>query len=156
MADTIEQAARELLEQQMRENPEQFKVRKSSIANKGDETMSPSTLATIGGLADAASTYYFAKTGKAKEDNALIGFTNSHPEATALAALGGLAASKGLTALIRKMSPKAADAIAANLGALQLGYGVENIRKGATPGRASTEIYQNVMTRKAMKDAGGR
>jgi hypothetical protein len=156
MADTIEQAARELLARQMRENPDRFKTRKSSVIGKGDDTMSPDTLATIGGLADAASTYYFTKTGKAKESNALIGFTDSHPEATALAALGGLAASKGITALLRKVSPKLADAVASNLGAMQLAYGVGNMRMGPTRGRGASIAYQDTMTRKAIKDAQGR
>jgi hypothetical protein len=153
MAETIEQMARELLDQQIRENPKQFIQKKGVPTRDGSmKPIDPNTLATIGGLADAASTYYFTKSRKAPESNALIGFTGSHPEATALAALGGLAASKGITALLRKVSPKLANAVAANLGAMQLSYSVGNINADTSQNRwprgfnkTTSGEYQRVM-----------
>lgn len=156
MADqTIAQLAEELMRREMATNPGQFKTSKKPVDFQ-DNAMVPidaDTLGTIGGLADAASTYYFLKRGTGSETNALIKGTNNHPEATALAALGGLAASKGVTALLRKFNPKLAEAVAANLGNLQTQYAISNMGLKSLPrgsGGSSGE-YQRKMTALAMR-----
>ncbi len=146
--------AEQAMQQQLAENPEQFRERGVVVDVRGAGEMtpiSPGALSMIGGLADAASTYYFLKRGQGSEGNALLGATRGHPEATALGALGGLAATKGVTALVRKVSPRLAEALAANLGALQAAYAVTNM--GLTRsrgGNASSREYQNAMTHKVI------
>lgn len=147
MPGAIAELARVVLEREMAKDPEQFRVPLMPASQSGG--LSPDALATIGGLADAASTYAFLKRGRAKEGNALVGFTNHHPEATTLAAIGGLATTKGITALLRKVSPAAADAVAANLGALQLSYAVGNLGLTRSTLRSS-EDYQRAMVNKVV------
>jgi hypothetical protein len=141
----------QLLQREMARDPEQFKQPITPAPKRSG--MSPQTLATIGGLADAASTYYSLKTGRGRETNALLGATNSHPEMTALGALGGLAASKGITSLINRFSPRAADAVAANLGALQSAYAVGNLNltRARGGGNNPSVDYQRTMTDKVIK-----
>lgn len=149
----ISDLADELLRRELNRDPEQFKEKKFDLGldSNGSEMkpISPDKLHTIGGLADAASTYAFLKRGKAKEGNALMGFAGGHPEVTALGALGGLAATKGITALIRKVNPKVADAVSANLGALQSAYSVSNL--GIGRGIKSSRDYQNSMINKVIE-----
>lgn len=141
----------ELLRREMERDPEQFKQPIQPTPRK-EGGLSPGMLHTIGGLADAATTYAFLKRGSGRESNQLVGFTNQHPEATALAALGGLAATKGLTHLIGKFSPRAADAVSANLGALQSAYSVGNLGlTRARGGNNSSRDYQRIMTDKVIK-----
>ena len=118
--------------------------------------MSPQTLATLGGLLDAASTYAFMKKGTAREANPLVNMiAKQHPEMTGLTAIGGLLATKGLTHLIGKKWPRAADAIAANLGAEQMSLGAHNLanmldmdhNKKTT---SSFDEYNDVMGRNRM------
>jgi len=117
--------------------------------------MSPHTLATIGGLADAASTYAFMKHGHNRELNPVVNaIAKGNPEMTGLTAAGGLLATKGLTHLIGKKWPKLADALAANLGAQQLGLGIHNFahatdstyNNGKT---SSTDEYKDALNRSA-------
>lgn len=142
--DLIQELAKHEMSRQLEKDPSQFKAPVSPLPDK-KPWLTPEKLATVGGLTDAASTYYFLKAGKGKESNAMLGFTNNHPEATMLGALGGLGLSKAATAVIRRLSPKAADAIAANLGALQLSYGMGN----TMPDRihSSSRHYQAMMQR---------
>jgi len=128
MPGPISDLASALLDRKMQENPDQFKTAISRPVDRSESGMSPHTLATIGGLADAASTYAFMKRGNMRETNPLVNaIAKGNPEMTGLTAIGGLLATKGLTHLIGKKWPKAADAIAANLGAQQLGLGVHNL-----------------------------
>lgn len=93
--------------------------------------LTPDRLHTIGGLADAASTYGIHKFGRGRESNRLVsGLSGGSPERMGLAALGGLAASKLALALLRKKWPGLADALAANLGAEQVALAVSNLNPG--------------------------
>lgn len=142
------------MKRELAKDPEQFKPKPFDLGLEPSgmpeiKAIDPHTLATIGGLADAATTYGFLKSGRAKESNAMMGFAGGNPEATALGALGGLAASKGLTHLIGKFSPRIADALAANLGTLQSSYAVSNL--GIGRGIKASRDYQNAMTNKVIK-----
>lgn len=124
----ISDLASELLQRELNKNPEQFKTK--PVPQPNESGMSPHTLATIGGLLDAASTYAFMKRGTHKEGNALVNMiAGQQPEMTGLSAIGGLLATKAMTKLIGKKWPGVADAIAANLGAEQLGLGIHNLAK---------------------------
>jgi hypothetical protein len=116
--------------------------------------LSPGTMHTIGGLADAASTYAFLKRGTGRESNPALNFTGGRPAATGLAALGGLAATKAATALLRKIAPSAADAVSANLGAQQLGMAVNNL--DARRSQSSFNRYGQAMTHNAIRESGKR
>lgn len=150
---SISTLADELMKREVARDPNQFKPQSFDLglqsSGQSMKPIDPHKLATIGGLADAASTYAFLKQGRAKESNAMMGFTGGHPEMTALGALGGLAATKGITALTRKFSPKLADALAANLGTLQSAYAVSNLGLGR--GIDSSNDYQQAMTHKVIK-----
>jgi hypothetical protein len=153
----IREVASEIIDGMMRRDPEQFKTKPGldlgheSSGGVGDmKAISPDLLATIGGAADAASTYAFLKRGTGTEGNAMLKGTNNHPEATALAALGGLAATKALTKLIKRVSPRAADALAANLGNLQLGYAVGNL---SLENEGASSRYQRTMQADAVERA---
>jgi hypothetical protein len=152
MPQSIGALGDELMKRELARDPEQFNAARPKFdlglqSGPSISPIDPHRLATIGGLADAASTYYFLKRGTGREGNAMMGFANNNPEMTALGALGGLAASKGVTSLIKRFSPRAADAIAANLGALQSAYAVSNL----DPSRRSSQAYQNAMTNKVIK-----
>lgn len=117
-----------LMQRELEKNPEQFKIKQERLVDRSEPGMSPHTLATLGGLLDAASTYTFMKRGTHKEANPIIrGLAGNNPELTGLTSLGGLLATKLGTKLVGKKWPKIADAIAANLGAEQLGLGAQNI-----------------------------
>jgi hypothetical protein len=118
------------------------------------QAVSPGMLHTLGGLADAASTYAFTKRGTGRESNPALNFTKGNPEATGLAALGGLAVSKGATALLRKLSPKLADAVSANLGAQQLGMAVNNLDDRRS--LSSFNRYGQAMAHNAIRESGKR
>lgn len=121
----ISELAAALMNREMAKNPGQFKTATPSV--RAEKGISPHTIATIGGLMDAASTYAFMKRGTAKESNPLVNMiANQHPELTGLTAIGGLLATKGLTKLIGKKWPGVADALAANLGAEQMALGTHN------------------------------
>lgn len=89
--------------------------------------MSPETLALLGGLADAASTYTFLKQGAGTESNAMYRPLKNKPLATGLAVAGTALGAKGLRHLFRKKAPGLVNALAANQGAMQLGLGAANI-----------------------------
>ena len=118
------------------------------------KALSPGLLHTIGGLADAASTYAFTKRGTGREDNPALNFTKGQPEATGAAALGGLALSKLGTALLRKMSPRLADAVGANLGAEQLALAVNNLDDRRS--QSSFNRYGQAMTNSAIRESNKR
>jgi hypothetical protein len=155
MADqTISALAEELLRRELATNPEQFKPKPFNLGLPDNidiemKPISPGTLALIGGLADAATTYNFLKRRTGTESNAILGFTNNHPEATGAMALAGFLAARLANKGIRKLNPKVADAITANLGALQTAYAVGNI--GTTRGgQGSSYEYQDKMTEKVI------
>lgn len=147
----ISELAYVLMERELAKDPNQFKQKPLPTGDSGG--MSPQTLATLGGLVDAASTYTFLKRGTHNEGNPMINMiSGGSPEMGGLAALGGLAASKGVTHLIGKKWPRVADAIAANLGALQLGYGTHNFaktfnRQAGDPNKSSADEWSDVLVR---------
>lgn len=122
----ISALAQEVMQRELARDPEQFKV-DVPAQPKPEKTISPQHLATIGGLADAASTYAFMKRGTARESNPIArAMGGNSPERTALAAIVGLLATKAATGFIGKKFPKVADALAANLGAQQLSLATHN------------------------------
>jgi hypothetical protein len=125
--------------------------RADTPAPDGGGAISPELLHTLGGLADAASTYYFLKRGTGREANPMLNMTSNHPEATALGALAGLGITKGAAHLLRKLSPRLADAAAANLGAEQLALAVSNFT-GPHP-KGSFGNYGDTMIRAAQHAA---
>ena len=148
----IDDTARVLLEQEMTRDPEQFR-RRSSVdlgLPEGFEMtpLSPGLTGLAGGLADAASTYYFLKKGTGREDNALLGKTGNHPATTAAAALGGYGLSKLFVKVLKKFSPAAADAVESNLGAMQLGYAAGNVDDDV---QSSSKQYQQMLMRNRTK-----
>jgi len=153
----ISNLASELMERELSRNPNQFKQAVSRPVDRSEPGMSPHTLATLGGLADAASTYAFMKKGVAKEGNPLVNaIAGGNPEMTGLTAIGGLLATKGATHLIGKKWPKVAEIIAANLGAEQLGMGVHNFAKtfGQTHnGNDTAREYYDVLGRNTVRSA---
>jgi hypothetical protein len=110
-------------------------------------TIKPETLATIGGLADAAGTYFGLKQGRASEANPM--YSGMGPAGVGASLIGQLLAQKGLTHMIRKVSPTIADAIAANQGARQLGLGSTwgSIIHGQSEPITGNENYTNSVQR---------
>lgn len=142
--DMIQTLAQQEMARQMKVNPDQFKTPTTHPLPVEKPWLTPDRLATIGGVADAASTYAFLKQGSGAEGNAMLGFAHNSPTKTALGALAGLGLSKAATALLRRISPSAANAVAANLGAMQLMYGVGNVMDTTQP---SSRMYQSAMQR---------
>jgi hypothetical protein len=97
-------------------------------------TLSPTTASLVGGLMDSGSTYAFLKRKTGHEDNALIaGLAKKSPEL--LTALG-VAANLALPLVwkqIAKKFPGVGNALAANQGALQMGYGALNTQHTLSP-----------------------
>lgn len=119
--------AKELMTRELETNPEQFN-RSRPVRDIQSDRLDPHTMATLGGLADAASTYYFMTQGR-KEANPLVRrLGGTSPLKTGIAALGGLALTKLATKLIGKKSPEFAETLAAGLGAEQIGLAANNIR----------------------------
>lgn len=141
MAGPIAALAMQLMQEQVAKNPDQFKQPESVVESRR-EILTPERVHTLGGLADAASTYYFARTGTKQEMNPLLkGVKN--PEMLGLSALGGLAATKALAALIRKKYPRVADALQSNLGGEQMILTIHNLDRDAD----SFDEYRMVMDR---------
>lgn len=80
--------------------------------------ISPELAATIGGVVDTVGTYAGLRRGHGEDNATLSGMSPAKVAMSLLAQLGG---QKALTGLLRKFAPKAADAIAANQGAEQIG-----------------------------------
>lgn len=100
-----------------------------------EKPLHPALASLIGGLADTASTYTFLKRGTAREDNKLVAGLSKHPAGMALAGIGATLALQPARKLIGKASPQLANALAANQGALQLGYSAGNLDD--EPGKSS-------------------
>lgn len=109
-------------------------ARPASQGSSPVTTLSPSLASLLGGLADSGSTYAFLKRGTAGEDNALVsGLSKKSPELlTALGVAGNLALPL-LWKQVAKKFPKVGAALAANQGALQMGYGAINTQNTLTP-----------------------
>jgi hypothetical protein len=73
------------------------------------------------------------------------------PEALAATGAASAIGLQGLRKLLSKKLPRAADAIAANQGALQLGYGVNNFvdLRGHS---SSADIYRTALIRALQQD----
>ncbi len=146
----ISAMAQALMEQELARDPNQFRERPAHIDSQ-ERTLSPAMLHTLGGLADAGSTYAFMKSGNGRETNpAVTAFAGNNPEKTLVASLAGLAATKGLTGLIGKKWPRVADALAANLGAEQLALAVNNtnIAAGQRPGDSFSKYGDTMVNAK--------
>lgn len=95
--------------------------------------LSPKMAMLLGGLADAASTYGFLKSGKMEEGNPMFKYFNKAPwSVIPTAAAVGLGYNT-LHNLISKKSPKAADTIAGLLGGYQMALGGSNIENTVRP-----------------------
>jgi hypothetical protein len=100
-------------------------------------------VALLGGTADAASTYTFLKRGTGVEGNAALGWAKNKPLVTALAAQAGAMGMIPVRKAIRKIpkvGPQVADALAANVGALQGAYAGHNL----TDGKSATRYRQDI------------
>lgn len=84
--------------------------------------MSPEKLHTLGALADMTGTYFGLHNHKASEANPML--QHGGALGAGLGLVAQLGVTKGITGLTRKfISPKLADAIAANLGSQQMALG---------------------------------
>ena len=96
--------------------------------------MNPYLASLLGGLADTASTYAFLKRGTASEDNALVaGLADKPGQMAGMGAAVNVALPLLLKHTLGKAHPKIAEALAANQGALQMGYGAINTQNTLTP-----------------------
>lgn len=117
------------------------------------KALAPGTLGTMGSLMDAAGTYAGIKFKRGRESNPLINMiANQNPELTAVAAFGSRPLMDLLGRVIGKISPGAADAVAANLGAEQAILGSNWLRRiaGQKPGRGF-DNYKNAFDRWGME-----
>lgn len=109
----------------------------------GVSPLPPKVASILGGVMDAAGTYYMLKTGKQTEDNKLLSGLNNHPEGVgAVAGLSTLAL-QPLFDLLAKRWPGVSKAVQSNLGALQLGYGTANFGNDR---RAARDVYSEAVT----------
>lgn len=143
----IEALAQELLKREIAKDPNQYKAPMAESRPAPERKLSPGMLAVLGGIADTASTYAFAKTGQGREDNPALAGIKS-PGKLAVASMGGLLASRLAAKLLGKVSPAAADALSANLGAEQLGLAVTNTNIAAgKKGVSAFDTYHNTLLR---------
>ncbi len=126
MPTPIRDALPDLIAEELRREPPAI-ARPASHGASPVSTLSPSAASLIGGLMDSGSTYAFLKRGTGHEDNALAaGLAKKSPELlTALGVAANLAVPLVWKQLAKKF-PKAGAALAANQGALQMGYGALN------------------------------
>lgn len=130
MADGLAAFAQELMQREMQKNPAQFESR--SVQSREQRGMSPETLALLGGMADAVSTYAFLKRGTGHENNAM--WQGMSPAGTAASVAGAALAAKGGRALLRKFGKGTlADMLAGVQGANQIGLAALNTRPVMTP-----------------------
>jgi hypothetical protein len=127
-APTISGLASQLLQRQMAQEDQQAPFRQPLIeptqSPHPQKAFSPETAATLGGVADAASTYSFMKQ-HGNEDNAML--SGHGPAATAGGVLGSWLAMRGVRELLRKAGANGlADAMAGSQGAMQMGYAGNN------------------------------
>ncbi len=118
------------------------------------DALSPETVHLLGGLLDAGSTYAGMKMGKGREGNSMVNaVANQSPEMTGLTVAGGVLGSKLLAHLIRKKSPKVADALQANLGAQQMGLGGNWMQRitGSKPRIAGSRGYMDKVKRNSIE-----
>jgi hypothetical protein len=157
MPGPITDMAHQIAIREVERDPGQFKHGPSlQEIDRRPGGMTPDQLHTLGGLSDAASTYYFMKTGRGREANPLVtaGAGHTSPEATGLAALGGLGLTKLAKHLLARKWPGLADALAANLGAEQLSLAVGNVNHGDWRDQSSFGEYGDAMTRHHVKRSG--
>lgn len=116
-------------------------------------TISPEKLHTLGGIADAAGTFFGLSHKAGGEANPML--KQASPMQAGLGLVGQLAATKGLTHLVRKVSPGLADALAANLGAQQMSLGAD--WGSALAGHPVTQAGNDVYAQKLlMRNSNGR
>lgn len=112
--------------------------------------MKPETLALLGGLADAVSTYSFLKRGTGDESNPLYGPLKGNPLATGAAVAGASLGAKLLRDLVRSKVPplrRLMDALGAQQGATQLGYAASNFARRRGSPSAQAEYDQALINR---------
>lgn len=144
MAGPIAAIAMDILRNRMQQDPEQYRDREAVVEQEKPPLLTPQRMHLLGGLADAASTYYMTKRGTRQEGDPLVGRLGS-PETMGLGLVGQLAATRGLAALIRKKYPKVADALEANKGGMQIGLAAENVQSGPRP--AALDSYTSAIDR---------
>ena len=132
-----------LMQREMTRDPEQFNTARPKFdlgLQSGPDMgnpMSPESAATIGSLADAASTYSFLKRGTGTEGNAVMQHLGQHPEGTALGLIGtGLAMKAGRHLLRKGGMPRLADILAGVQGGNQIGIAAQNMRLGSGEGNS--------------------
>ena len=125
--------------------------------------LSPTTASVLGGLADTASTYAFLKRGTAQEDNPLVAGMAAQPgKMAAMGVATNLALPFLLKKTLGKKWPRVFDALAANQGALQMGYGALNTQNTLSPrtspntagdigNRKTSDIYAAMMSQDAAR-----
>lgn len=90
-------------------------------------TLDPHLIGLLGGLADTASTYRFLTLGTATEDNPIVAGLSDRPGLMAALGVGATAGKYGLAKLLGRKYPRLARILDANIGALQTGYGANNL-----------------------------
>jgi hypothetical protein len=114
--------------------PEMPRIPQRQSTAPSSASLDPYLVSMLGGLADTASTHAFLKRGTATEDNALVSGLAKHPNVmTAVGAATNIALPLLLKKTLGKKWPKIAEALAANQGALQMGYGALNTQNTLTP-----------------------
>jgi hypothetical protein len=115
--------------------------------------MNPYMVSLLGGLMDTASTYKFLTDGSnLREDNALVAGLSKSPGKMALLGVGANLAMPLLWKKLAKKYPKLGEALAANQGALQFGYGALNTsRQGPTSSDAYTSSLVNNINQTSLK-----
>ena len=141
MPQSIGALGDELMKREMARDPEQFKPKPFDLGLQSGpdmgSPMSPETGATLGSLADAASTYSFLKRGTGHEANAVMKHFGQHPEGTALGLIGtGLAMKAGRHLLRRGGMNGLADILAGVQGGNQMGIAAQNLRAGRGEGNS--------------------
>lgn len=127
----VAELAHELMQREIQRNPAQFE-RPVSGSPAPKTPLNPETLALIGGLSDAASTYAFLKRGSGHEQNAM--WKGMGPATTAASVAGAALGAKAIRALLRKAGKgKLADALASVQGANQIGLAALNTRPVMNP-----------------------
>lgn len=124
-------------------------ARQSSPQTSASQPMRPESMALVGGLADAASTYAMLQSGTGREGNPLYAGLHDNPIATGAGVVGSVLVNKLIRALVRKKFPGLADAMAANQGREQLGLAAANTAHSLNgpPYMSSQDDYLNAMSR---------
>lgn len=113
------------------------------------KTLPPRLVSALGGTLDALSTYKFLKQDTGREDNAVVGGLNNSPARVAGLGLALVPATQLLWRALGKKAPALANAVAANQGALQAGYGALNMALSGSrfAGTSAADEYRAALVR---------